>query len=224
MQYDAALVEAKKALSVDTYDEAANYYYGVINNKIGNLVDAKDGFDIASMGVEYRSAAWLALANIYLREQNIPKATEYARKATNFNGYSIEGYQLLAIIYRIQKNRARAQTVLDTLLLYDPLNHFARFEKYLWQPTAANKQQFSGLVRNEMPRETYLELATWYYQTGRNEEALKLLQIAPPNAEVSYWIAFLGNKKLDPPKLSPDMVFPFRAETADVLKNPVENQ
>ena len=219
MQYDAALVEAKKALSVDTYDEAANYYYGVINNKLGNLVDAKDGFDIASMGVEYRSAAWLALANIYLREQNIPKAAEYARKAIRFNGYSIEGYQLLAVIHRIQKNRAKAQKVLDTLLLYDPLNHFARFEKYLWEPTAANKQQFSGLVRNEMPRETYLELATWYYQTGLNEEALKLLRLAPPNAEVSYWIAFLSNKKLDLQQLSPDMVFPFRAETADVLRS-----
>ncbi|MCW3108543.1 MAG: hypothetical protein JWQ09_3049, partial [Segetibacter sp.] len=33
MQYDSALAVAKKALSIDTYDEAANYYYGLINSK-----------------------------------------------------------------------------------------------------------------------------------------------------------------------------------------------
>ncbi|HEX8676023.1 MAG TPA: DUF5107 domain-containing protein, partial [Segetibacter sp.] len=58
MQYDSALTVVKKALSVDTYDEAANYYYGLINSKTGNLTDAKDGFDMAAMGTEYRSAAY----------------------------------------------------------------------------------------------------------------------------------------------------------------------
>ena len=61
--YDEALAMVKKALSIDTYDAAANYYYGMINVKIGMITDAKDGFDIAALNMEYRSAAYTELAS-----------------------------------------------------------------------------------------------------------------------------------------------------------------
>ena len=41
MLYDDALALNKRALSIDTYDEAANYYYGLINNKLGNMLMQK---------------------------------------------------------------------------------------------------------------------------------------------------------------------------------------
>ena len=34
MRYDEALAFAKRALSINTYDGGANYYYGVINAKL----------------------------------------------------------------------------------------------------------------------------------------------------------------------------------------------
>ena len=216
--YDEALQLAKTALSVDTYDPAANYYYGLINQTLGNVTDAKDGFDIASLDVQYRSAAYTNLAKIYLRENNFEKALEYALKCINYNKYAVDAYEVLAIIYRLQNNRPRAERVLDTLQLYDPLNHFSRFERYLWQPTEASKARVTGLIRNEMPQETYLELAVWYSSVGRKEEAAKILQLAPRNAEVLYWTAYLENKSLSTDQLRPDLVFPFRPETADVLK------
>jgi predicted Zn-dependent protease len=218
MQYDSALATVKKALSVDTYDEAANYYYGIINTKLGNTIDAKDGFDIATMGTEYRSAAYMALANIYLKEQNFDKAVEYAHKSIAYNRYAIDAYQLLAVIYRTRHNQTEAVKILDTINQYDALNHFSRFEKYLWKPTVENEKAFTGLVRNEMPQETFLELAIWYYDAGRNGDALKVLQLAPTNTEIQYWQAFLENKPLNIQRLRPEMVFPFRSETADVLK------
>ncbi len=219
MQYDSALTIAKKALSVDTYDEAANYYYGLINTKLGNLTDAKDGFDIAAMWTEYRSAAYTALANIYFKTNNLAKAVEYANKSIAYNRYAIDAYQLLAVIYREQNNHSAAAKILDTLQIYDPLNHFSRFEKFLWTPTEENKKAFTGLIRNEMPRETFLELSIWYYNAGRKNDAAKLLKLAPSNTEVLYWQAFLENKPLNVQQIHPDMVFPFRAETAEVLKD-----
>jgi hypothetical protein len=218
MQYDDALVLARRALSIDSYDEEANYYYGIINNKLGNITDAKDGFDIAAMGTEYRSAAYTALSGIYSREQQHSKAIAYARKAIAFNQYAIDAYQLLALTCRLQNNRSVAAKVLDSLLQYDPLNHFARFEKYLLNPIAETKKQFTSYIKNELPVETYLELAAWYYNNGRNADATRLLKLAPANAEVLYWLAFLENKPLDITKLKPDGVFPFRPETAEVLK------
>jgi predicted Zn-dependent protease len=217
MQCDSALALAKRALSIDTYDEAANYYYGLINNKLGNITDARDGFDIATMGTEYRSAAYSALANIYLKTNNLPKAVEYAYRTIEYNRFAMDAYQTLAVAYRIQNNQAAATKALDSLLKFDPLNHFARFEKYLWKSTEENKKAFVSLIKNEMPRETFLEMAIWYNAAGRKSDAAKLLQLAPQNAEVLYWQAYLENKPLNTQQLHPEMVFPFRSETADVL-------
>ena len=51
MQYKEAYSFSKKALSINTYDPAANYYYGLANIQLGNFTDAKDGFDIASLSL-----------------------------------------------------------------------------------------------------------------------------------------------------------------------------
>ena len=218
MRYDEALNFAKKALSIDTYDGATNYYYGLINVKKRMIADAKDGFDIAALNINYRSAAYIELATLYFRENNFEKAKDYANKAIDFNRYAVDAYQLLAVIHRLQNENEKAVEVLNTLLKFDPLNHFIRFEKYLLDSSAENKENFTGLIKNELPEQTYLELAIWYYDAGRNEDALKVLQLSPQNAEIAYWKAFLENKLLDEQSLDPAMVFPFRNETAEILK------
>jgi hypothetical protein len=170
----------------------------------------------------FRSAAYTNLAKIYLRENNLQKAMEYARKTIDFNKYAVDALQILSCIYRLQNNKERAEKILDTLGLYDPLNHFTRFESYLWQPTTENKARVTDLIRNEMPQETYLELAIWYFTIGRKEDAIKVLQLSPVNAEVLYWESFLEKKSLNAQQLHPDLVFPFRSETADVLKTLIQ--
>jgi predicted Zn-dependent protease len=218
MQYADALSVAQKALSIDTYAPEANYYYGLINNKLGNIPDAKDGFEIASMDMGYRSASYSMLAGLYLHEKNISRSVEYARKSISYNHYAVDAYQLLAVSYRLLKNKKEADEVLDTLLAQDPLSHFARFEKYLWDSNEENKVNFTGLIRNELPRETYLDLAVWYHNAGRKEEATGLLQMAPANAIVSYWLSYIKGEPLDTESIDPDFAFPFRQETAEILK------
>jgi tetratricopeptide (TPR) repeat protein len=183
--YQEALALAKKALSIDTYDPAANYYYGVINTQLGNIPDAKDGFDIAALGTEYRSAAYTELAKLYFKENNWDKAIEYAQKSLDFNRYAVGAYQLLAVIYRLQNTTQQRDTVLNTLLAYDPLSHFAAFEKYLAQPSEEKKMGFLKSITNEMPQQTFLELAIGYYNMGRNEDAVNVLTVAPQDAEVA---------------------------------------
>ena len=115
-------------------------------------------------------------------------------------------------------DKEKAGKALNTVLNFDPLNHFARFEKYLLDSSAENKAKFTGLITNELPQQTYLELAIWYYNAGRNEDALKVLQLSPGNAETAYWKAFLENKPVNDQHLNPEMVFPFRNETAEILQ------
>ena len=225
MRYAEALEFAKRALSIDTNDGGANYYYGIINAQLGGIIDAKDGFDLASLSTEYKSAAYNGLSNLYLKEKNWAKALEFATKAIDFNRFDIAALQAQAIAYRYQNNSAKAKQVLDTILAYDPLNHFAPFEKYLGQPSEENKIGFTSLIRDEQPTETYLELAASYYKNGCFDECEKVLQMAPANALVSYWLAFLQNKVGRPfaaflekaNNSSPAFVFPFRSEDEEIL-------
>jgi hypothetical protein len=218
MKYEEALTNAKRALAVDTYDPAANYYYALINLKLGNITDAKDGLDIASQAVEYRSASYTRLAQIYLRENNHDRAEYYARQAIDFNRFAIDAYELLAVVYRAKEKKEDARKMIDTITKIDPLNHFARFEKYLWDATAENRNAFTSNIRNEMPGQTYLELASWYYNAAQHADALKVIELAEPDAEILYWKAVLSGKEVNTQELKPGLVFPFRPESAEILE------
>lgn len=217
-QYAEAVITTSKALAINTYDPAANYYYALSNLHLGNSTDAKDGFDVAASSVEFRSAAYTELSKIYFCENEPTKAMEYAEKSLLNNQYNLEGLQLLAVIYRLQNNAGKATDILNRINAVDPLNHFVRFEKFLSEDSEASKQRFTSLIQNEMPQQTYLELGIWYQQLNRKEEALKVFSLAVPNAELLYWKAFLENKAVDLSQIQPGISFPFRAETADVLE------
>jgi len=115
--------------------------------------------------------------------------------------------------------------VLDTILSFDPLNHFAQFEKYLLQPSKESETAFTSMIRDEQPIETYLQLTTDYYKMGCYDESEKVLQLSPENALVDYWLAFLENKAgrsytayLDKANsASPAFVFPYRSADEEVL-------
>lgn len=258
MRYPEALDIIKKALSIDTEDGSANYYYGLINAQLsdeagtgpgnftaasnaagpGNVTDhatdAKDGFDIASIDPAYRSAAYTELAKIYLKEGNPAKALIYANKALDFDRYAIEALQLAATAYRCRhteskmneakEDEAKAMEIMARIDSIDGLNHFCRFEKYLWHPTAGNKTAFTSLIRNELPQETYIEMATWYYRAGCPREAETLFEWCPASTEAGYWLAFLHDKPLDLSTLNPTLSFPFRSETGHVLEQLLKKQ
>jgi predicted Zn-dependent protease len=217
-QYAEAVITARKALSINTYEPAANYYYALANLHLGNITDAKDGFDIAASSVEYRTAAYTELGKLYFCQNEQSKAVEYAEKSLLNNQYNLEGLQLLAMIYRLQNKVSKATEILNKISAVDPLNHFIRFEKFLSDGTESSQKHFTSLIQNEMPQQTYLELGIWYQQLNRKEEALKVFSLATPNVELLYWKAFLENKEVDLSQIQPGLSFPFRAETAAVLE------
>lgn len=217
LEYAQALVFARKALSINTYEPKANYYYGLINIKLNKITDAKDGFDVAASGIEYRSAAYTELAKLYLREKEISKALGYAEKSLESNQYNLEALQLQAVIYRLQKESGKATEMLNKINAIDPLNHFAGFEKYCRDGSKKSKEQFIALIQNEMPQQTYLELGIWYYLLNCTGEALKVFSMAAPTAEIIYWKSFLENKRVDVSSMQPVLSFPFRPETADII-------
>ncbi len=224
MLYPQALELATKALSIDTHDGASNYYYGLVNARMGNTTDAIDGFSLATLSSEYRSAAYTGLSRIFVKEMNFEKALGYAERAVDYNRYNIEALQLQAVAYRYMEQPSKEDEVLKTILSYDPLDHFSMFEKYLLNSDDASRDQFISLIRNELPQETFIELAVWYYNSGCPAEAEKVFSLSPQNAETIYWLSFLQHKKVNCSEINPAFVFPFRSETGAVLEQLLSGQ
>jgi tetratricopeptide (TPR) repeat protein len=217
MNYQAAIDAASKAMSINTYDPAGNFYYALASLKLNKIFDAKDGFDIAAQSAEYRVPAFTQLSHIYFKDKEYNKAIEYAKKSLAFNQFNIDALQLLSVTYRKTGNTTGYHETVNTINQADPLNHFASFEKYFVQPTEENRKSFLSALRSEMPVETCMELAIWYYRLGCLDEMKSLLSISPPGREIAIWKKYFSiqpNSTESPNTLS---AFPFREETAALL-------
>ncbi|MCD6201645.1 MAG: DUF5107 domain-containing protein [Bacteroidales bacterium] len=223
MDYERALALIQKSLAINTYDGEANYLLGLICRKTGDIPTSKSGFSIAMGDIAYRSAAATELANLFLNEQNWNKAERYALKALAFNKYNLDALQSLAIVKRKSGETDEAKKVLGRIAELDETSHFQSFENYLISGNATDKELFLKGITNELPYETFLDLAINYSKKGCNEEAVKVLSLAPDNVIVDLWLAQLSpvNKELYLNKTlsqSPEFVFPHRTETAEILK------
>ena len=226
MLYDSAALYARHALAIDTYDGAANYYFGLASLSLRKNGDALDAFSMATQSTEFRGAAYTELAKIQLRNKQYAEAVAYADKALAYNAKNNTAHEIKAIAFRHQHSMQQASALLGELLQNDPLNHFARFERYLSDSIKYPYTYFSMLIRNEMPSETMLELAIAYYNRGCTKEAEQLLTRISGHPEAMYWLAWIYHQSQRPytpwiekaEKLSPAFIFPFRHETACILE------
>lgn len=229
MRYEEALATISRALQVDALSGEANYYYGVINDQLGRIADAKDGYSIAAVTQEYRSAAYTGLARLAGKERQYDRSIQYVEKALGFNQWNMDALMLAAVAYRSLGDTAKASETLRIILGYDPLDHFARFERYWAQRTgvgraSTGRTEFVSLIRSELPHETYAELAIWYYNAGYVNEAKELFDMDRGSVESVCWLAFLQGRKVDVSGIDPTLAFLFRSETAAVLERLLKNQ
>ena len=180
-------------MSINTYDPAANYYYGLINKQLGRQTDALDGFDIATQSEEYRTPAFTELAKCYFSTTGTDneKAIHYAQKALVYNQQNTDALQVLAVAYRLQGKKEAAVNILDRIAQYDPINCFVKFENWLWEKTPVAREALTSTLQNEMPDQSYLELGLWYYSIGQTADCVQALQVYPASAEINYWLAWL---------------------------------
>lgn len=189
---------ARRGLAVDTYDPLANYIFGLASWRLGRTADAKDGLDIASQSVEFRSAAWTELAKIYLHQGDLARARQYAGKALDYDRFGLDAWQVRAVAARLGGDAANALADLRAIETIDPLNHFTRVERFLKDGTPAVRTAVVAGIRNEMPHETLLELALWYHAVGQDRAADQVLSLSTDQPEVLYWRAWLRSRLGEP--------------------------
>lgn len=226
-EYDVALTYASRVLAVDAYNPGGNFIYALICSQLGKKVDAKEAFGWAARSMEYRSAANAQLAALFLQEDDLFRAEEYARRSLDYNAFNLTGYQILAVIYRLKGEPDKAESILTRLLEIDPLCHMARFERFLLEGEASSLKNFTSLIRNEFPHETYLETALLYFQLGQGKETEQILKMSPPTPVIHTWLAWIYRTK-DPEEsriylekavtASPYLIFPFRQESLPVFQ------
>lgn len=212
MEYEKANGFALKALANDTYYPEANYIFGLVSKKTGKKYDALDGFSMAARSVSYKSVANLQIAEIFFKDGEMQKCLKYTEQALGYNRYNFKAMMLKALVYGQTGMLNEKESVLNEILKTDPLNAFARFEK---------NDDFGKVLQFEMPDQVCLELAIWYYDLGLKEKAVQVLKSTKETPVISYWLAFILNDKgllNKAAAASTDLVFPFRSETAGVLK------
>lgn len=228
-EYDTSLNYALKALSIDTYDADANMIYGMSSLALKDTISAIDGFSIAAESVSRRTAAFNALASVYLGKGDYLKALNYAEKSLIYNQMGTEAANIKILSYRKLGKKEEFTNALNELERRDPLSHFIRFERFFADPSSRNKTEAQALISNEFPHETYLEYALWYFRNGQLSDALKILDMAPNNQPiVLMWAAYLnhreGNEQLaativeEAFRINPQLVFPSRLETLEPLE------
>jgi tetratricopeptide (TPR) repeat protein len=220
---------ARTALSIDAYDPGANYYYALATAELGAFDDARDGFEVAAVSSEFRVAAWSGLARLWMRRGQVERAATYATRAIEASPLTLEARQVLALAQRVAGDREGAARTLAGIEQIDALSHFVHAERWIASSEARDRAAFTGAIRNELPAETYLELAAWYAGLGRFGEADRVLEAAPAQGEVQYWRAWLASQLPDRAErvsgllaeadhASPALVFPFRTESARVFE------
>ena len=224
--YKEAIPLLDKAVAFDAYDPEANFLRAVACRALGRITDAKDGFSLATRSAEYRTAAFAYLGEIFLAEGKLAKAEEYALKALDYNVRNFNARQVLSVIYRKRGNVKAAEKQIDAALAAAPLWHPARAES-AFLAKGDFKKNFSALVRNEMPKESFMEVALWYERLGLLDEADAILACAEdyPIAEMyRAWIAERQGRDEDSRKLlakalaaDPRWVLPFRPRTLEML-------
>lgn len=226
--YNQALQFAREALSVDTYDASANMNYALSSLALGDTISAIDGFSVASGQIAQRSAAYNGLASIFIQKKQYEKSLQYIEKSLLANGLGLEASQLKILALRKLGKIQEYNELLSKMESTDPLNHFIRAERWLTQPSAETEKVLKQHITNELPVETWLNMALWYVAKGNLQDALKLLSIAPESPQLSLlngWLGhFTGNESLAKSalektlKASPEMVFPARREMLKPLE------
>ncbi len=197
---------------------------------------ALEAFGIAARSMEYRSAAYTEMAGIYLIRKEYPAALRYASMALDYNQFNISALRHKVVAGRLSWQHNLAKEGIERLLRLDPLNHFARYEKFLYVGSEENLLNFTSLIRNEFQEQSYLELALHYHSVGCLKESYDLLRRAPVCAEVIYWRKRLaprvdpnpvflprGNvvrigEEVPPIPASTYLTFPWRPETLKVIQ------
>ncbi|MCL6273753.1 DUF5107 domain-containing protein [Muricauda sp. 2012CJ35-5] len=224
-RYSNALGHTAKALQLDIYDPKANYLSGLAYWAQNDAVNALEALGWAARSIQFRSAAYAVMAEIYMHGKNLEKAVEYAEKSLAFNTYNLNARQVLLVASRISQNVDEIRNQLRRIAEISPINHFANLEALKLEGKSTS--QILQNVQNEFGNETILELAITYLNLGQEQMAEELLALNTDDSKSKLLLAYImANTNSSKSEVllqevaaaSPDFVFPYRREMVPAME------
>ena len=176
-RYREAAGLCQRALSINTYDPAANYLDGFVALHSGahdQLATARERLGLAAYSPAYRAPAYVLTAYSHMREGDWDGAVAAAGRALLANPLNRDAMLVRIACARRAGRNAEAIRLAREALRTWPLFHGAWYELQRLDPLCDLRVH----VRNEQPDQTYLDLACWYDTAGLEEEALQILGYA----------------------------------------------
>ena len=220
--YDAARALARRALAVNAYDAEANYLDGFAAFVARDFATARERLGVAALAPAFRAPALALVARSYLAEGDAAAAVAAAEKALAANDGNWDARLARLVAARGTPDAVRRA---DALLADLPLCHAARYER----AKAVPGEDPWAFVANELPGELFVELGSWYEETGLLEDAAALFAAAPRTHLVAqirraHVLARLGRSDAARAALAaaralpPAGAFPFRRESLPALR------
>ncbi|MGB5435719.1 MAG: DUF5107 domain-containing protein, partial [Maribacter sp.] len=237
MRYEEALkyfdVAADK-LKVKYYQPKEGelfYNRGMAHKALAHEDEAYKDLARSTWYYQWSSAGNYELSLLESQKGNYAKALEYVKEAYSTNNRDGRIIVLYASLLRKAGDKAKAESLLEEHLAYDPLDFTAMNELGLLkgEPSMAKWHKNMQDIENN-----YLEIATHYMNAGFLEDGLALLSALedPKNPLVHYYLSWfqskLGNVAQAKAYLasangcSLDYSFPYRPETESVLRNAIQ--
>ena len=208
-RYGDAFELSSRALSIDTYDSAANYAAGFASFAVRDNATARERLGLASYSAEYRNAAYVLLARLSLRERDYRRAVAMADRVLDADNANRDALLAKLVALRLDGEAEAARRIASDAQSIWPLFHAVRYEA----SRMGGGGDWTCAIRNEFREETLLEIASWYRESGLEDDAQEIERTAgdSPMAKIrlgEYDIA----AELPVPRL-----FPFRREDIPAL-------
>ena len=221
-------------------DAESLYYLGLALLKQHKIDEAYDWLYKSTWDYAWQSPACYLLSSIDAQKGNYERALTEVNRSLETNTLNNKAWALKSALLRKLDKPEEARKVAENVLKNDPLSFLAFNERYLSEKALNTSEShrtldhLTTLMRDEV--ENYLELATDYGRSGLYDDAIDVLNRAANSSSpklnsypmVYYYLGYyqeqegkqqdaLKNYKLAG-NLPSDYCFPYRFESADVLK------
>lgn len=243
------LRRAVARLSIDytrPMNTEALYHLGVALRAQGKLDAAYDAFARAAWDYAFQAPAQYQLAELSCRKGEFATALEQVDRSLSTNTEDNKARDLKAAILRHMGKSKQADSLLAQSLRDDPLDFLARNELFLLREKPGPNRADSAAAKKldaamQHDVQAYLELAAGYMDCGFWDEAIDVLaRISRDKTDpagtyplVYYYLAVAHSRKGDTAAadqfyaqaatMPADYCFPFRAESAEVLKAAIDH-
>lgn len=224
------------------------YYLAFAQEQQNKNKEAYDNYYKAAWDEAMESSAFFQLANMDCKQGNYLIAKDHITRSLDLNRKNLQGIALLAYIENQLNNSQDALSIMEQSVSGNPINRLLLNQlsiAYQLVGAKAKKEQTVTRLNNIMGNnaESYLELASFYFNCGAYKEIIDLLSrvdisVNPKGSTypiIYYYLGYCydhtGQKELSAKYYtlagiqSPEFCFPHRLETLTILtealsKNP----